>query len=332
MKADQSSDNREHDMHNTLSCSNQKDRTFDIDRALASLYDGQEATVHHDDLCATLKKHHDFSDKALSQSANLASTQRFRQWLIHPHSDILLVDAHVGSETNGRTSSISVFCAALVQSLLEHSKVSARPGYSEVVLYHFCGLHHHKRGYLEGPLGLIRSLLGQLLQALPQQNPADTQFETSLRDLGSEDTESDVRAACQMLQSLVSGLPPGTTIRCIIDGISEFDTVLWERSRYLKMVLNCLRASVMSSGTSDRQMACLKVLMTCAHSSSKAMRDILTEDHQISLEAGDFLSQPLSPMSPALLTDELHRSRSLDDTVVQESPSKRRHSTTDATS
>lgn len=314
-----------------LSYSDQKDRILDIDNVLAALYNDQEAAAHGQDLYTTLRKHHDFSDKALAQPAYLARTERFREWLTDLHSDILLVDAHVGSETSGRTSSMSVFCATLAQSLIEYSKSSTRPGCANFVLYHFCGLHHNKSGNLEGPSGVIRSLLGQLLQAWPRDQPPGIQFEKSLRDLQSGDTEADVRGACQMFQRLISVLPPSTTVHCIIDGISEFDTDLWQRSRYLKMVLNCLRASVMSSGTSDGDEAHLKVLMTCTHSSSKAMREILTGEHQISLGAGDFLSQSLSPLSPALLTDELHRNRSLGDTVVQESPSNRRHSTTDMT-
>lgn len=314
-----------------LSYADQKDRILDIDNVLAALYNDQDKAAHGQDLYSTLRKHHDFSEKALAQSAYLARTERFREWLIDLHSDILLVDAHVGGETSGKTSSMSVFCATLVQSLMEHSESFTRPGYANFVLYHFCGLHHNKTGNLEGPSGLIRSLLGQLLQAWPRDQPPGIQVENSLRDVGSGDTESDVHAACQIFQRLISALPSGTTIHCIIDGISEFDTDLWQRSRYLKMVLNCLRASVMSSGMSDGQEAYLKVLMTCTHSSSKAMREILTGEHQISLGAGDFLSQPLSPMSPAFLTEELHRSRSFGDTVVQESPSKRRHSTTDAT-
>lgn len=313
------------------SYSDRKYRILDIDNVLAALYNDQGAAANGQDLYTTLRKHHDFSDKALAQPAYLARTERFRDWLTDLHSDILLVDAHVGSQTSGRTSSMSVFCATLVQSLIEYSQSFTRPGRATFVLYHFCGLHHNKSGNLEGPSGLIRSLLGQLLQAWPRDQPPGIQFEKSLRDLGSGHTESDVRAACQIFQKLVSTLPSGTTVHCIVDGISEFDTDLWERSRYLKMVLNCLRASVMASGTPGGHEAYLKVLMTCTHSSSKAMREILTGEHQISLEAGDFLSQPLSPLSPASLTDELHRSRSFGDTVVQESPSKRRHSTTDVT-
>lgn len=331
MEIDLSSDNQEHDIRFLLSYADQKHRIFEIDNVLAALYNDQEAEAHGQDLYTTLRKHHDFSDKALAQPAYLARTERFREWLTDPHSDILLVDAHVGSQTGGRTSSMSVFCATLVQSLMEHSKSFTRQRCASFVLYHFCGLHYNKSGNLEGPSGLIRSLLGQLLRAWPRDQPPGIQFEKSLLDVESGHTESDVRAACQIFQRLVSVLPPGTTIHCIIDGVSEFDTDLWQRSRYLKMVINCLRASVMSSGTSGGHEAYLKVLMTCTNSSSKAMREILTGEHQISLEAGDFLSQSLSPLSPASLTDELHRSRSFGDTVVQESPSKRRHSTTDVT-
>lgn len=322
MEVNQPSANQAYGMPCMLSLSTQKDRTFDIDGVLAVLYDGQEGTAHGGDLLATLRKHHDFSDKALAQPAYLANTERFRKWLVDLHSDILLVDAHVGSQTSGKTTSMSVFCATLVQSLLDYSKATTQPGRSEFVLYHFCGLHHNKIGNLEGPPGLIRSLVGQLLQAWPRDRPPDTPSETSLRDFGSGHTESDVRAACQMFEKLVSVLPPGTTIHCIIDGISEFDTELWERSRYLKMVLDCLRALVMSSSTLHKNEAHLKVLMTSAHSSSKAMRELLTEEQQISLRAGNFLSQPVSPISPAFLTDELQRSRSLVDTMVQRDESK----------
>lgn len=322
MEIDQPSANQEYGMHCTLYLSSQKNRIFDIDRVLAILYNGQEERAHGRDLLATLRKHHDFTDKALAQPAYLANTDRFRKWLVDLHSDILLVDAHVGSQTSGKTSSMSVFCATLVQSLLDYSKATTQPGRSEFVLYHFCGLHHNKSGNLEGPPGLIRSLLGQLLQAWPRDRPPDNPSETSLRNFGSGNTESDIQTACQMFEKLVSVLPAGTTIHCIIDGISEFDTELWERSKYLKMVVDCLRASVMSSNALQNREAHLKVLMTSANSSSKGMREILTGEQQISLRAGNFLSQPVSPISPTFLTDELQRSRSLVDTMVQRDESK----------
>lgn len=146
--------------------------------------------------------------------------------------------------------------------------------------------------------------------------------------VGSGNTDSDVRVARQMSQRLVSVLLPGTSIPCIVDEISEFDTELWERSRYLKMVVGYLRVSVMSSGTSDKHNAYLKDLMTCSNSSSKAMRIVLIGDQQITLAAGNFISQPMLPISPALLTEELQKSRPRSDTLGQESQSKRRHSTT----
>ncbi|KAH8756369.1 hypothetical protein F5883DRAFT_429860 [Diaporthe sp. PMI_573] len=281
-----------HGTDSMLSFSDQRDQGLDIDHALAMLYRDQEAVAHRQDLCTTLRKHHDFTDKALAQPSYLANTNRFRHWLVHPHSDILLVDGHVGSQTSGRTSPMSVFCATLAQTLLEHAKTATQHEHSEFVLYHFCGLHHNRSGNLEGPLGLIRSLLGQLLQAWPRDSPPDAQFETSLQGVGSGNTELEVRAACKVFQMLISTLPHGTTIHCIIDGISEFDTKLWERSRYLNLVVDCLRASATSSGTLHKQEAHLKVLMTSADSSSKAMRESLARDHQISLRAGEFLSQP----------------------------------------
>lgn len=94
------------------------------------------------------------------------------------------------------------------------------------------------------------------------------------------------------------------------------------------MVIKCLQVAVMSSGTSDKHDAYLKVLMTCSNSSSKAMRVVLIGDEPISLAAGNFLSQPMSPISPALLTEELQKSCPLSNTLVQESQSKRRRSTT----
>lgn len=291
---------------------------LNIGDVLAMLFTGGEAVSHSQDLSNTLRKHHCFGDEALAQPAYLINVERFRQWLVESRSDILLVDAHVGSEMSGSISPMSVFCATLVQSLLERSRLTHESGRAEVVLFFFCGLHRSRQSDLEGPSGLIRSLLGQLLLSWPKEWPLYNDSMPSLLEIKAGNTEAAVPLMARMFQELVSTLPLGTIIYCVVDDISAFDTELWGRLRGLEVIIDCLRKLVGPPGTRHTNEAYLKVVMTSANGSSKEVRDMLVGEQRISLRAGQYLSQPVSPMSPASLTDELQRACSLTEAVVQE--------------
>lgn len=88
--------------------------TLDLGHVLAALCSDEEIKSHVHDLDFTIRKHHDFSNKALAQAAYLTNMDRFRQWQGGRKSDILLVDGHAGSEGNGRTTPMSVVCQARV--------------------------------------------------------------------------------------------------------------------------------------------------------------------------------------------------------------------------
>lgn len=160
----------------------------DLNELLLILCDDTEGSCHVDDLYASLRKYDTFSDKDLAESAYLAETHSFRQWLQGVSAEPLLVDGHCGSHTTRRTSPMSVFCASLIQSLQNNSAQKQEQergqlihGSTELVLYFFCGQHMYEEGPLAGPQGLIRSLTTQLILSWPQLSPPpDLQFVSSL--------------------------------------------------------------------------------------------------------------------------------------------------------
>lgn len=95
--------------------------------------------------------------EGLEHARKLMAMPQFNEWLSKDSPELLLVDGHCQNFGHGKTSPLSVFCASLA-STLDQSE-------SLVILQYFCG-HHvlDSNGIPGGPLGLIQSLLTQLLR------------------------------------------------------------------------------------------------------------------------------------------------------------------------
>lgn len=287
----------------------------------------EEGAVHEQDLFATLKKHHDFSDKWLAHAAYLAEMDEFRNWIQGEQSDILLVDACVGGQVSGRTSPMSIFCSMLIQNLQTFEKERSRAEETTthtVTLYFFCGQHTLRTGEFEGPYGLIRSLVGQLLISWPESQSPDIAFLNQLGDFSSRRVGTKVETLCQIFRRLVSQLSAGTTLYCIVDGISDFDTSLGEQFSHLKTVVQCFKEAVTPVEDTPGTAACVKIMMASANSSSTLISDIIPLGRHVVLSAGN-----LSPLlaTPTSVRQQLLGSPS--STPSTPSPMLRRRSTGD---
>lgn len=111
---------------------------------------------------------------------------------------------------------MSVFCATLIRSIqdLPQSPELRR----HVVLYFSCGQHSYQYGDHNGPYALITSLIVQLISQWPPDQ--------SLPGLPPVAGGLHIRALCQIVRELMDQIPPNITLYCILDSISDFETVL----------------------------------------------------------------------------------------------------------
>lgn len=297
----------------------------DIDELLMILLADTEVSCHVDDLYASLRKYDAFSDKDLARSAYLAETQPFREWLQGLRAGPLLVDGHCGNHMNRRASPMSVFCASLVQSLRNNSAQqqeqerghqSHRSG--NLVLYFFCGQHTYDGGTLAGPQGLIRSLTAQLILAWPElMPPPDLQFLSKLfpGTVSSAQADLDVGTVCDIFAVLLEQLPATSTVHCIIDGLSCFETSIGNWSEDICEVVEVL-SGCCSYELSDGQCANFKLLLASADKST-VVRDLsaFRRNGIVELRAGEFYS---SLLSPTALISDLKRKKYFSDTGVGE--------------
>lgn len=275
-----------------------------------------EARSHVDDLYSTLRQYDSFSEKALAQAAYLSETKPFRQWLQDLQSDHLLVDGHCENHSIGTTSPMSVFCASLIQSLLDRAEQHRNPQSPNIVLYFFCGQHRYDEGPLAGPQGLIRSLTTQLILAWPTQFPdPDLRFLSSLLHGRVHGVEEDleVGVVCRIFHALSRQLPPSSTVYCIIDGITYFETSIAGWNEDMREVVDCLRRCC-SYNAHNPPRATVKVLMASAGRSTE-VREFCALDRIVELRAGSLYS---SVVSPRALISNLQSQASFSDLLTED--------------
>lgn len=149
----------------------------------------------------------------LEHARKLMSMAQFNEWIVSDSSKLLLVDGHCQNFCHGKTSPLSVFCASLASTLSQSDSL--------VILQYFCGHHAFDTGERSGgPLGLIKSLLGQLLQ-----QPDDVLFQNVRIDKRLYDREDhdDVDSLCEIFGLLFSQINPSKVTILMLDEISEFE-------------------------------------------------------------------------------------------------------------
>ena len=218
----------------------------------------------------------------LGQAANLSYHDRgsllsrspkFQAWLTSTSPIFLLVDGN-GNSAAERTSAMTFVSALLAQSLSDEG-VSC--------IHYFCGLHRTMSDDLNGPSGLLRALLAQLIN-LHNFRVGFTNY-IEYQELQRFDT----LRLCALFSELVKDLPEGFILVCIIDGVSLYETSEWAED--LRIILETL-----NSLTRDINVyAVFKVLATSAMASRQAIRYIPREDHlMLPLDAGKGTNSPLT--------------------------------------
>lgn len=299
---------------------------YTLDEMTRILCHESEASCHVVDLYNSLRQYDAFSDKAIAEAAFLSETSQFRQWLQGYGSQHLLVDGHCENYTTRRISPMSVFLASLIQSLLDRlSQLASFQGGPEIVLYFFCG-QHIEDGPLAGPQGLIRSLTTQLILSWPQQSPPpDVGFLSSLLPgtVSGAEEDLEVGTVCRIFQAILRQLPPRSTVYCIIDGISYFETSIGGRSEDVCTVVDCLQ-SCSPLETANGAGPIVKTLLASADKSTE-IREFFPRDRIVELRTGNLYNSVVS--TTALISDL--RSQALFADSVAEDNSDREYITAD---
>lgn len=219
-----------------------------------------------------------------AQAQSLLRHSRFTQWLTQLHPDLISVEANIATAALERLSVVSVFCATFVASM-----ISVQP--QEVVVYFFCGLHNGSKDAWQGPNGLVRSLVTQLVMKLVELDILSLDFINNrdyLRDLEDHDPNS---------------LSTNTTIYCVIDGISNFDKN--KLFKDLEVAISWLRHIA-----SDKNLIPMfKVLIATPRSCSARMKRRLDASCMVALSSNNLFP---TEISHRLIEAHLLRSSTLD--------------------
>lgn len=151
--------------------------------------------------------------EGLEHARKLLTTEQFTSWLSRDESNLLVVDGHCKSFAHGKTSPLSVFCASLASTL--------RRSGSLVILWYFCGSHTVDSGDLPGgPLGLIRSLLGQLLYHPDDVLPENLRVASNLYNRADHE---NIDHLCEIFGAVFSQINPMKITICLLDNIAEYE-------------------------------------------------------------------------------------------------------------
>lgn len=193
------------------------------------------------DLDYAVKQSGRFSREDQGRAEQIVTTGPFKRWMLadkdweytnkqwipinrsleSPAADSKLL-VHGDFSSVGNISPFSKLSASLTQAFRERS------GFVSLVF--LCGRHLDKDEYC-GPVTMIRSLAGQLLQQFPCVPPA-LEHEVSIQGI----QQGNIHELCKLFGSLAGQVPSTSTIFCIIDGIN-----VYERTQYRQDMMDVLR-------------------------------------------------------------------------------------------
>ncbi|TGJ67516.1 hypothetical protein EYR41_006644 [Orbilia oligospora] len=229
----------------------------------------------HRDIKSILSRVEDFDTRSQSQAQSIVQKERFLMWMSNNESDILLVDGNLHSSASDNLSAMSLFNATFAISM-----ASIRT--EDVFVHFFCGLHTSARDWFYGPSGLVRSLIIQLLRALDQRGDPNLNFINSKRYVRRLKMH-DLDTLCIAVEELINQFPIGTSIYCIIDGISVYDKDYQGLFEGMKIVLGRLQDIIQN----DNLELNFKVLCTTPGRSTKRVKQLVHSECRLDLTSNN---------------------------------------------
>jgi hypothetical protein len=155
----------------------------------------------------------DDASQAQTLAQQLIHQPRFHKWLTPARSDLLLVQ--IDLDMCSRTTPLSYLYAHLSLSL------SNTP--ADIILHFFCGQHESRVNPLQGPQGLLCSLITQLLHTA---GPFNHSF-ISTRDYTERIESHVVQDLYVTLKALITQLPLNQHVFCFTENILGLESPGW---------------------------------------------------------------------------------------------------------
>jgi hypothetical protein len=221
------------------------------------IHDPKVLLTHATDDLLFIASNQQFSVHLQGQAQSVLQEPQFVDWLHNTSSELLLVDGNMSSAATDSISALSLFCTTFV--------VNIRKGFpQDITLSFFCGRHNDQQDPWFGPNGLVRSLIAQLLMALPDHGVHGLRLGNPSRFL-KEFKNHNLNVLCETLLHLLQHVPQGKSVYFIIDGVSCFDRDWCGLFQDMKVVLDWLYTMI----EDKNMMATLKVLLTSPGISTK---------------------------------------------------------------
>ena len=168
------------------------------------------------DLLMILRQTQEFDLACKTLLARVLANTRFRRWITAGDSDLIYVEGRLDPSSFGRTSPVAYICANLVHLFQDKPKT--------MTLYFFCGQHVASNDNLQGPKGLIRSILAKLLMAWPDAPLSNIDLTSFQEDI--ERISIDV--LCHTFELILGQAPSDCTLYLVIDDLSQFERDSWD--------------------------------------------------------------------------------------------------------
>lgn len=165
------------------------------------------------DTTACANEYYTMDQNAKGRASWVVHSEMVRQWLGSAGSGCLLVQGN--SDSSSAKSSLSLLCAKAVGIFSARQRV--------LVLRYFCGLHTRTSYPRDNAIGMMNSLLGQLVLQSERSG-----LDLDLTDFVPEDLrgakEDSLPSLLAMFRKCILRIPYEYTVYCIIDGISFYET------------------------------------------------------------------------------------------------------------
>jgi hypothetical protein len=141
---------------------------------------------------------------------------KFREWLTADDSAPLFIEGGPAFSFHGRFASLSLMSCLAVECL--EGKESA------ISIHHFCRRHISSKDPVQGPSGMMRSLICQVLRLF--HNQVDLGF-MSTRRYREQIESHNLHILCDCFANVIKQLPADTVLFCIVDSIDCFERHEW---------------------------------------------------------------------------------------------------------
>lgn len=164
------------------------------------------------DLQTVLQSRQQLGPRSYRQASLLLQNGQFKRWCSSIDPDIILVDTSpLDAVPASKMSPLSSACASIIAGI-----VKTQP--NAIPLFFFCGLHTTPQDTLQGPQGMMRTLIARLLVELDGRHLVNLAFIDNSGYLQALEAH-EVPSLCHAFMHLIRQWPLDTVVYCIVDGI-----------------------------------------------------------------------------------------------------------------